>query len=152
MKEAEEMRFVRSALTNRLSRHPALHSMYLARLSEILDTIWDEERLYQRIDTLKAHVESAEAYPNFEDSVFALRTWIEERRGTIQQLVDAGGDVGEEPEEGCVPGMNTEELLGTGEFVSTASISCAHQPNPRSSIALVLMVFGFQRIRSKRLS
>ncbi|MAA79517.1 MAG: hypothetical protein CL916_09680 [Deltaproteobacteria bacterium] len=150
MRESEEMRFVQSALANRLSRHSILHSMYLERLTELLDTVWSEENLYDRIDILQAHVHSAEAYQDFELEIGELRLWITDRRNTIQQLIDTGGDIGEEPDDGCVPGMNTEELLETGEVVGTASVSCSTQKSPSHPVTLVFIVIGLRIMRSKR--
>ena len=59
-------------------------------------------------------------------------------------MIDSGGDVGEEMEEGCVPGMDTEEIIGTGEFIGTASVSCSTQHNPFQSFLYVFVALFIQ--------
>ena len=151
MQDDEEQRFVNSALARRLSQHPTFLSLYLERLSILLETSWNEERLYQRIDILREQIESAEDYPDFSTDVDELQEWIKGRRTTIQALIDSGGDVGEELENSCVPGLIPEDLLEVGEVVGTASISCTTQRSPISFIlpVLVVMLMRFQQQQNK---
>ena len=63
----------------------------------------------------------------------------------MQDLIDSGGDVGEDLEGSCVPGLIAGDLLEIGEVVGTISISCSTQRSPLSWIGLILVMVLMRR-------
>ena len=65
-------------LANRLYHVPQARERYREELADLLEEVWDVPRLLSRVDTLAAHVETADAM-----ELEALREFIEGRRGDV---------------------------------------------------------------------
>ena len=127
--EGEQETFVNAALSSRLSRHPELHQRYLNRLAELLETVWDEELLLARMDVYRTHVESAEAYPDFDDAVTKLEAWVVGRRAEMNTHIQEGGLVNDVVIESCFTNIDVEGVLTSSELTTTVSYSCASGSN-----------------------
>ena len=75
-----------TAIPNRLYNDPAWRERYAARLTEILDTAWDEDELLAAVDEMAAIVQRhalPEARAAAEDDTGRVRKFILKRRGEI---------------------------------------------------------------------
>ena len=94
-----------TAIPNRLYNDPDWRSAYVARVKEILDTVWDEEELLAAVDAMAAIVQQhavAEAREAAADDTEQVRKFILKRRGEI--LADLTPNPPDWPEpEGFVP-------------------------------------------------
>ncbi len=88
--------YARAALSKRLLDHPEGRARYFARLSELLDTIWDEAALGAELDRLHALIAPHAGHPHGAGewdlaAAFAeLRGFISARRGQIEAELAAG--------------------------------------------------------------
>lgn len=85
--------YVTGWLARRLYAHPEGQARYLARLDELLATVWDEEVLHARADAMLEvigpHITPAERR-DFEWSVWSVHEAIDSRREVIEEA-RAGG-------------------------------------------------------------
>ena len=88
-------------LPNRLYGLPEIRTRYFTRLRELLDTVWDEDALIGEIDRYAA-VLSPHADETWLEN---LRTYVRERRGTIEAELAIGEPVWDfplNPDERCL--------------------------------------------------
>jgi len=85
--------FATGLLARRIYEHPEGQAMYLARLDELLDTVWQEEVLAARVEEMAAvvapHVHPDEASA-FERSVASVERALVERREVIEEAREDG--------------------------------------------------------------
>lgn len=122
--------YVSSALTRRLSRHPELSLRYLEALETLLNEVWDEPTLHDRVAGLAPQVATAEqTTAQHDDAVGRLTGWIDGRRAAIEALIAAGGVQGD-PEPGdCNGALNLDELLDVSEVVAFSAHGCTAAPH-----------------------
>ncbi len=78
-------------LANRFFDHPELEGMYLDRLSELLDEVWDEDAILDEMDRMEALVAPyALPDPWMEPMMEDLRTFVLDRRGILEASIDEG--------------------------------------------------------------
>ena len=110
--------FTSGRLAQRLYEHPEGQALYLARLDELLATVWDEDALDARVDQLVDVVEpllDGGELRAFERGVTDVRRALRERREVIEEAREDG------PEE---TGPNLE-LLTCAEDLGEYSASFA---------------------------
>lgn len=120
---ADTVAFDSSWLAYRLARHPELYGRFLDELQRVLDEVWDEERVLERIDRMEAQLATVEE-PN-EAVIEALRGFVRGRRDAIDAFVAAGGRVPPERESTCSGPLNGEDLAALGELNSSFAIGCS---------------------------
>jgi hypothetical protein len=80
-------------LARRLYEHPEGQALYLARLDELLATVWDEDELDARVDRMasvvRPHVAAADER-SFERGVSGVRRALLERREVIAEAREDG--------------------------------------------------------------
>ncbi len=138
--------FTSSQLARRLSRHPELHDRYLAHLQDLLDSVWDEQVLHDRLDLLADHVGTAEtAVSGHEESLDLVREFIDERRAQVEAFLAAGGVEGAEEPHDCNGAINLNEFADLAEVMVLFSHSCGVVPG-RETGAWVwgLLVLGLR--------
>ena len=119
-----------TAIPNRLYNDPNWRVEYVARLKEILDTVWDEEELLAAVDEMAAIVQQ-HALPEDREMAAAdterVRKFILKRRGEI--LADLTPRPPDWPEpEGYVPPPAV--LSGTLEVAFQTTWGSNLSPNP----------------------
>lgn len=120
---------VTAELPRRLSRHPALSARYRAELQRLLDEVWDEDRLEERIDRWSAQVATAERDLEAHDwSTGHLRDFVRGRRKRVQAFLDEGGTEGGPQTRPCTGDREPSDFLLIGEITTTASLGCATVP------------------------
>ncbi|MCP4678471.1 MAG: hypothetical protein GY854_23760, partial [Deltaproteobacteria bacterium] len=80
--------FVGSMLTRRLYGLPATQARYVAVMSDLLDTIWDEEALLAEADRMKALIAPFFDSSGFAGQVDAVKDYISGRRATFEPVLD----------------------------------------------------------------
>ena len=119
-----------TAIPNRLYNDPNWRVEYVARLKEILDTVWDEEELLAAVDEMAAIVQQ-HALPETRETAAAdterVRKFILKRRGEI--LADLTPRPPDWPEpEGYVPPPAV--LSGTLDVTFRTTWGSNLSPNP----------------------
>lgn len=89
--------FQTGTLARRLSRIPMGSAMYAAELRRLLDEVWDESRILADIDAYVAQVRTAQDDASYDETLAELTTWVQGRRGEIEEWLAEG--VPEGPEE-----------------------------------------------------
>ena len=120
-------------LANRFFFHPELQALYLQRLQDLLDEVWNEDALLDEIDRMEAVIAPyALPDPWMESSLEDLRAFIVDRRATLEASIDEGPtwDL-PSPESPCVAPTGTLEVtfdttwnsLGSPDPLNTGSSS-----------------------------
>jgi len=85
--------FATGHLARRIYEHPEGQALYLARLDELLDTVWDEDALAARVDEMTAvvgpHVPEGDVR-TWERSVDAVERALVERREVVEDARSDG--------------------------------------------------------------
>lgn len=132
--------YATSELTRRLSLHPELSERYLAELQRLLDDVWDEELLLQRIDTFAEQVASAEEPTDTHaDQVEELQTWVRDNRGAVQEFIDDGGPVGKDEPGACTGNFEPQDFMVFGEITAVAAHGCATGPAGSGWVGIALL-------------
>ncbi len=139
-----DRRKVTSELARRVSRVPELHQRYLETLAFVLEDVWSEERLSERIDRYEAQVLSAETGPSYrKESVEGLRSWVVERRAAMQSFIAEGGEVGAAETGPCTGDTDPNDFLMAAELTSATGAACSTTgggPTMAFSSVLLLLV------------
>ncbi len=136
--DGEGVAFVASEIPRRLSRHPELSLRYLETLEQLLEEVWDEGVLADRIAQFTVHVRTAEQTTDgHREAVEELSSWVDQRRAGLEQfLLDGGVEGPEEPSDCSVLGL--EEFLVLAEVLVAFSYGCSVTPGWSST----LLAFG----------
>ena len=99
-------------LARRLYQHPEVQPLYLARLTELLDTVFDEEHLQNEVDRMSELIAPAVTPAELEEhqeSLLEVRGFIEYLRGAITAEIDEGPYSWELPlrEVPCLPDIGS---------------------------------------------
>lgn len=130
--------FVQGEIARRLSRHPTLSGRLAAELERLLDEVWDEERLLERIDRFAAQVRTAEDDADFVDHEAELVNWVRGRRAVIEAAIAQGTTVGPDDTNACGP-IDPEDFNGIGVLLTAGTYGCETSPvQSRSSWWLAL--------------
>ena len=78
----------RSKMTRRLYLNPATQASYLARVQELLDTVWDEAALHAEINRLEALLTPYDS--DFQAHLTDVRAFVDNRRGEITAELSGG--------------------------------------------------------------
>ena len=134
--------FVSSELTRRLSLHPELSQRYTDELARILDEVWDEERLLERVALLSDQVRSAEDRGSYDDQVATLEAWIEARRGAMEALIDRGTPEGEDTPGDCYSRLGADDIVAESQSLSALAHGCGATPlGPRAALLVLAGLF-----------
>jgi spore coat protein H len=117
--------FVASELTRRVSRHPELSLRYHEALARIVDEVFDEALLLDRIDRWDEQVRSAERSDWHDREVEALRGWVETRRAQLERDLAAGVPEGDEEPADCYTRAGVDEMVEASEALSPLAHACA---------------------------
>jgi hypothetical protein len=82
-----------SEISHRLYHLDASRDAFVARLADLLDTVWDETALLAEVDRMEALVEpyvSRSVHASWSTAVDTIRTVIAGRRGAIEQELEDG--------------------------------------------------------------
>ena len=82
-----------AALPQRLYRHPDGQALYVARMNELLDTVWDSDLLGGEIDRMDGLVRPLlrpGEEPSFDEGIAITRAFVEDREANIRAELDAG--------------------------------------------------------------
>ena len=117
--DGKESVYANGLLASRLYDHPEGRSRYLAALDDVLDTVWNEDRLHERIDDMEAVVlpELGRDAGVVSGQVDVVRSVIDRRRDEIEGERADGPVAWDEPlrDTFCL----TEEGSVTGSFATT---------------------------------
>ena len=108
------------ALARRLYLHPETQPLYLERLTELLETIWDEEWLDAEVDRMTDLILpylSVAEMEGFNEGLSWLRLFIKDRRGYLAPILAAG------PEEWNLPLRDPWCVDTVGQLEATFSTS-----------------------------
>ena len=107
-----------TAIPNRLYNHPDWRAAYVARLKEVLDTVWDTDELLAAVDAMAAVVQQ-HALPAEREAAEAdterVRKFILKREGEIL------ADLTPEPPEWPEPDIDVPASAGSGALEVTFS-------------------------------
>lgn len=150
-----ELEFARGEIARRLSKNPMLYARYLDTLSALLDEVWDEDRLLDRVDTLSARAAELESFDADNEAITEnLRAFIEGRRAEIEDFVAAGGAPGRDQATECTDLGPLDNFTILGELNGTYSHSCTTGPGraPWGGLLAVLALLGARarRVRGPR--
>ena len=117
------------ALARRLYLHPETQAKYLARLAELLETVWDEELLLaetDRMEELLTFYLSADETDKFYESLSWVRFYIVERRGHLAPILAQAPEVWDLPlrDPWCV------DQIGQLEASFSTTWGTLDAPNP----------------------
>lgn len=118
-----------TAIPNRLYNHPDWRAKYVARLTQILNDVWDEIELLAAVDAMAAivqqHALPAEAKAAEADTE-RVRTFIGKRRDEIL------ADLSPEPPEWPQPEVSAPSAAGSGtlEITFETTWGSSSSPNP----------------------
>ncbi len=144
--------FATSELARRISRHPVLGPRLLAELQFVLDEVWDEDLLNERIDLFAGQVETAEKdLEGLDWSVDQMQDWIGGRRGLLEKYIANGGSKGTKEPGTCTGNRDPQDFLILGEIATVSSMGCSTAPQPPALALMVLFFLGFRRARSSRI-
>jgi spore coat protein H len=137
-----------SEMTRRLSRVPKLRERYLGEVLWVSDAVWDEDVLIERIDAFEAQVATTEeATPEQEAAFEDLRDWVSKRRGTIEDFVLDGGEIGEAQTGSCTGSNDPQDFLLAAELATVVSSTCSTVPGRSSGMMLVALLLLVARRR-----
>ena len=118
-----------TAIPNRLYNHPDWRASYVARLTEILDAVWDEAELLAAVDEMAAivqqHALPAEARAAAADTE-RLRSFISKRKAEILADLSPAPPEWPEPEVSVPPTAGSGTVEVTFETTWGSNLS----PNP----------------------
>lgn len=150
----DEPEMVTSELTRRLSRHPELSARYRAELQRLVDEVWDEDVLLDRIDRWSALVATAEDDLEWHRwSVGHLRDFVRDRPEVIDRFLAHDGVKGGPDTRTCTGDRDVEDFVLLGEFTTVASLGCATAPTgpgPGPLVAAALAALGARRRGARR--
>jgi hypothetical protein len=88
-----------SAVTHRLYHHPEGRRLYRERMQKILNERWDEEQILADIQRLDAFLKPHLTVPDeaHQDALDLLRTYVQNRRGEVQNELDGPAPAWEHP-------------------------------------------------------
>ena len=116
-----------TAIPDRLYKHPDWQMKYVARLKELLDTVWDEEELLTVVDDMAAIVQE-HAHPDAKRDAAAdaerVRKFILKRRGEIL------ADLTPEPPDWPEPEDNIPPSAGSGTLTIIFDATWGSHLNP----------------------
>jgi spore coat protein H len=140
---------VTSELARRISRVPKLRRRYLDEVEWVVDEVWDEDLLQERIDGFADQVATAEAATPDQDAAFdSLRGWVDDRRDTIDTLIADGGEVGEAEMGTCTGSSDPADFLLAAELASVVSSTCSAVPARSAGVLLPLLLLVARRRES----
>ena len=82
-----------AALAQRLYRHPDGQALYLARMDELLDSVWDADDLNAEIDRMDGLIRPllrSGKEQSFDEGSEIIRMFIEDREANIRAELDSG--------------------------------------------------------------
>jgi CotH kinase protein len=85
-KFGDGLTFVDSMLTRKLYRIPVTRDQYVAALSNLLDTIWDEDALLAETDRMATLIQSIQPASTY--ALDEVRTWITARRARLEPVLE----------------------------------------------------------------
>jgi spore coat protein CotH len=109
-------------LPRRLSRLPSVRARFERRMTELLETVWDEAELLESIDRYARRVRKLQRDPHYEQRLDVLRAWIENRRSQLASLLASGLPPGAEETASCFTiglGSGLEEIQRVADGVGT---------------------------------
>lgn len=137
---------VTSELTRRISRVPELRERYLDTVQWVLDEVWDEAVLHERIDAFEAQVLTAEKGPSYrKESAKALRDWVDGRRADIEDFVADGGEIGQAGQGPCTGDTDPRDFLLAAEVATVAGATCSSARLEPSTGLLLLLLLAIRR-------
>ena len=134
--------FTLSELARRLSRHPELSARFTDELARLMDEVWDERALLDRIDGTAALVRTVEDRDSYDDSTETLQAWVRGRRGQIEHLLAEGTPVGSERPGDCWSRLNPDEAIAGTRELATIAYACAASPRRGWMAPLALLGLG----------
>jgi len=137
-----------SELTRRLSRVPHLRQRYLDELQWVLEEVWDEGVLSERIDAFAAQVATAERdTPYQKESTRDLRSWVQERRAHLDDFIADDGEVGAKEMGPCTGATDPEDFMLAAEVVTVTGAACSVVP--RNASGALLFALGLLALRRR---
>ncbi|WP_420640024.1 CotH kinase family protein [Candidatus Poriferisocius sp.] len=130
-----------TAIPNRLYNHPDWRDKYVARLRELLDTVWDEEELLTVVDDMAAVVQEhslEDARADAAEDTERVRKFIYQRRGDI--LADLTPEPPEWP--GSVVDVTPSLGSGTVDVAFETTWGSNGNPNPLEEGAVLRAVLN----------
>lgn len=105
-------------LARRLYLLPATRDRYLARLKELLDTVWDEEAINAEIDRMEALVRPHvvdEKIEQFDQGLTLVREFVDTRRGELEPVLEGAPELWDRPlrDPWCIDAIGTVEATFT---------------------------------------
>ncbi len=102
------------ALARRLYRLPETRDRYLARLQELLDTVWDEDAIHAEIDRMEELIRPyvvAEEIDQFDQGLDLVREFVTERRGELEPVLSGSPEPWDRPlrDPWCIDPIGTVE-------------------------------------------
>ncbi len=116
--------FLMSELARRISRHPDLAPRYTTELERVLDEVWDEDTLHDRIDLMAEQVASAEDRDSHADRVATLRDWVDGRREQLEHRIAEGTPEGSEFPGDCYTRLHPHESVQNTAEIATLAHVC----------------------------
>lgn len=79
-----------AVIANRLYQIPEYQDKYKATLENLMNEVWDEEALFQKLDRVESKVKDhlPKRQSNFNSELTKVRDFIKRRRGVIQKELD----------------------------------------------------------------
>ncbi|MFT5681182.1 MAG: spore coat protein H [Myxococcota bacterium] len=140
---------VTSELARRISRVPELQQRYLDEVQWVIDSVWDEEVLSERIELFEAQVATAEGgVPYQADSIEGLRGWVGDRRSAINDFIADGGEFGAAETSPCTGATDPLDFLLVAELVAVSGAGCAVAPHEPAGFFFALLFLAARRRRS----
>lgn len=97
--------FMLSLLPRRLSRIPEVRTQLVGELQNLLDNVYDEVALKTLMDQCALQVESAQQDANYASELSDVKSWIDSRRETVEDIINTDLPMGKEGTNGsCVGG------------------------------------------------
>ena len=94
--------FLNAELPRRLSRIPSITTKFENELTRLLQEVWDEPTLLNLVDNYAIQIQTAQIDNNYNATITQLKQWIENRRETLEELIELGLPQGNEnPSKNC---------------------------------------------------
>ena len=95
--------YTRGRVIARMSRSPTLSLRMRDALRDVVDDVWDEDRLLADIDTWAALVRQGQSSPTYDDDLGVLRDIVRNRRAVVEGMLDDGVPVRGVDVDACTP-------------------------------------------------
>ncbi|HTO08299.1 MAG TPA: CotH kinase family protein [Myxococcota bacterium] len=81
--------FPRAMLARRLYLHPTSRAAFIARVQQLMNTVWNEASLQSEVNRMEALIEPYSG--QLDPYLTPLRTWITQRRSNVTSEIGGGG-------------------------------------------------------------